>query len=134
MVFPKISPSSHRKKSRELLFRVVLVALIWSISTLWPWPALSYKLSPAGTKTEKSVARKYSTFWGRIMILVSGKGVTNFTEPVHEEITNLIYGCNGDSKLCGDPDSDFAGPYVLAGVRWNDDPPFRLVEGEASNT
>lgn len=36
--------------------------------------------------------------------------------------------------MCGNVDIGFASPYVLAGVRWNDDPPFQLQSGEAANT
>src|SRR5262245_8831357 len=59
---------------------------------------------------------------------VAVKGVLHFAEPVHEEITNRIYGCDEDKSICGDPETEFAGPVVQAGVRWNDDPPFRLEE------
>ena len=54
------------------------------------------------------------------------RGVHHFTEPVHEEITQRIYGCEGDAEVCADPDLGFASSFVVAGVRWNDDPPFRL--------
>jgi len=97
-------------------------------------PVLSYKVSPTGTTTDQSVAKKYSNAFQRAILWVAGEGVVHFTEPVHEEITNRIFGCQGDRDLCGDPNSEYAGPYVLAGARWNDDPPFRLQEGEARNT
>ena len=50
----------------------------------------------------------------------------NFTHPVHEEITNLIFGCDAAPEACVDPEIGFTPPSVQAGVRWNDDPPFRL--------
>lgn len=100
----------------------------------FPQLGLSYKLSPAGTALEKSIAKKYSGFWQRTLLWVADRGIQHFWEPVHEEITNRIFGCQGDRDPCANPDSDFAGPYVLAGVRWNDDPPFRLEEGEAEHT
>jgi len=94
---------------------------------------MSYKLSPRGTKVDMAVARKNLGWFDRVVANLATSGATHFAEPVHEEITNRIYNCGGDDKLCSDPNSDFAGPYILAGVRWNDDPPFQLNPGEASN-
>jgi hypothetical protein len=91
-------------------------------------------LSPQGTAFEKSIAKKYSRTWQRALLWVAGKGVTQFSEPVHEEITERIFGCQGDVDVCGNPDVGYATPYVLAGVRWNDDPPFQLEQGEAKGT
>ena len=99
-----------------------------------PRPIQPYKLSPEGTTLEKSIAKKYSSLWNRAMLWVADRGIHLFTEPVHEEITHRIFGCQGDSDVCGDPNIGFATPFVLAGVRWNDDPPFRLAEGEGRNT
>lgn len=97
-------------------------------------PSLAFELSPQGTALEQSVAKKHSNWWRRIAARLSKKGLKHFTEPVHEEITNRIYGCQGDPDVCGNPDVGFASPYILAGVRWNDDPPFRLEEGEGRGT
>jgi hypothetical protein len=96
--------------------------------------ALSFRLSTEGTALEQSVAKKYSNWWRRIAVGLSPKGLDHFTEPVHEEITNRIYDCQGDVDVCGNPNVGFASNYVLAGVRWNDDPPFRLDEGEGRGT
>ena len=49
-----------------------------------------------------------------------------FNEAVHEEITNRMYGCEGGSDICGGINPSRVPPGVLAGVRWNDDPPFML--------
>lgn len=59
-------------------------------------------------------------------------GIRKFGEPVHEEITNRILGCEGDADFCGDPDIEPKNAYVLAGVRWNDDPPFRFESGHGN--
>lgn len=96
--------------------------------------ALPFKLSPKGTALEQSVAKKYSNWWRRIVAALNKKGLDHFSEPVHEEITNRIFGCQGDPDVCGNPDVGFASSYILAGVRWNDDPPFRLEEGEGRRT
>jgi len=96
------------------------------------------KLSPEGTTLEQQIARKYLGFWKRQIQRLVGLGIPHFTEPVHEEITHIIFGCNPatpDSKSCAKIESpQFANSFVIAGVRWNDDPPFRLVEGQGRNT
>lgn len=121
--------------SRDLLLRFGLgVLAILCFAVVRPRHVLSYKLSPAGTALEKSIAKKYSTFWQRSLQWVADRGVHHFSEPVHEEITNRMFGCQGERDVCGDPNIGFASPFVLAGVRWNDDPPFRLEEGEGRNT
>ena len=91
-------------------------------------------LSPRGTKYEQHVAKQYSSWWQKTVMTLGKQGVLHFREPVHEEITNRIFGCEGDRTLCGDPDVEFAGPFILAGVRWNDDPPFQLHGGEGKHT
>ena len=96
--------------------------------------AAASSLSPRGTKYEQHVSKEYSNWWQRTIMLLTRKDVLHFREPVHEEITNRIYGCEGDQSLCGDPEVEFAGPFVHGGVRWNDDPPFRLQAGEGKHT
>lgn len=113
----------------------VLYCILISLAIYLSCPdAHAFKLSPQGTALEKSVAKKYSNWWRRIVASLTEKELPNFSEPVHEEITNRIYGCEGDADVCGNPDEGSAGSYVLAGVRWNDDPPFRLEEGEGGGT
>jgi hypothetical protein len=65
--------------------------------------------------------------------MLSQKGTLTFAGPVHEEITALIYGCQEDCNKM-DSATEAAGLYVITGVRWNDDPPFKLQTGEAPNT
>lgn len=97
-------------------------------------PVLGYDLSPQGTALEHSIARKYYSWWEGTLAKLAEKGLPHFKHPVHEEITHRIFGCNGDADVCGNPDVGFASPYVIAGVRWNDDPPFRLEQDEGRGT
>ncbi len=127
--------SAHPRAPRHLFLGYVLSLLTTCSSVAAsPRPVPPYKLSPEGTTLEKSIAKKYSGVWNRAMLWVADRGIHLFSEPVHEEITHRIYGCQGDRDVCGDPNIGFASPFVLAGVRWNDDPPFRLEEGEGRNT
>ena len=62
-------------------------------------------------------------------------GLEKFKVPVHEEITHRAYECNYEGPtICGDPDAQYATPYIIAGVRWNDDPPFQMNAGQAQGT
>ena len=120
---------SSRREVQRLLS---VAAVICCLGVLTPLVASS--LSPRGTKYEQHVSQQYNHWFQRTVLLLAREGVLHFREPVHEEITSRIYGCEGDAKLCGDPDVEFAGPFVLAGVRWNDDPPFQLQAGEGGHT
>ncbi len=57
-----------------------------------------------------------------------------FSEPIHEGLTTRIFGCNGSDALCEGRQSISTDPAVLVGVRWNDDPPFRLRPEELKAT
>jgi hypothetical protein len=109
-----------------LLFGFVILA----IAGLHATPS---SLSPRGTKVEQHVARENAGFWLHTVQLLGREGVLHFAEPVHEEITARIYDCD---DACNDADiaAEYAGAYIVAGVRWNDDPPFRLQEDEGQHT
>ncbi len=92
-------------------------------------PAAAWKLSPSGTEQERKVSVLTAGRWERAVNSLAAAGIYRFTEPVHEEITQKIYGCEGDGEACASGDMLYASPYVIAGVRWNDDPPFRLDIG-----
>lgn len=93
----------------------------------------AFKLSTEGTAMERKLSRLNAGFFEKLFNSAALKGLPLFTEPVHEEITQRIFGCDGDSSFCQDPDLGMASPYVIAGVRWNDDPPFRLHQDQARN-
>ncbi len=98
---------------------------------MFPVPSgFAFKLSPEGTALERRLSRVGESWLQRVIESWALRGVHHFTEPVHEEITQRIFGCEGDAAVCADPDLGFASPLVVAGVRWNDDPPFRLLTGQ----
>src|SRR3990172_2617597 len=109
-----------------------VIAVVFLVcSTAFAAPPSS--LSPRGTKLEQQVAKKNAPWWKTVATLMARKGVLHFADPVHEEITSMMFGC---TDSCEDPDlaAEFATLAVIAGVRWNDDPPFRLEPGEAQHT
>lgn len=109
-----------------------LVAVALSAAIVMP--AAAWKLSPSGTEQERKVSALTAGRWERAVQSLARSGIYRFTEPVHEEITQKVYGCEGDGEACASGDMLYASPYVIAGVRWNDDPPFRLDIGEGTKT
>jgi hypothetical protein len=121
--------ASLQSASRLLMFAVVLkISLVLYKSG----EGFAFKLSPNATKLERMNADKYDSAWLTRHLATSGLSL--FTEPVHEEIVQRVFGCDAeldDKTTCADLDAEYAGPFIVAGVRWNDDPPFQLSKQEA---
>jgi hypothetical protein len=98
-----------------------------ALGVLAAGPTHADKLAPKGTKVEIAVAEKHASWFQRKVVWLAGKGIDGFTEAVHEEVTQRTYGCDSNGEDC--LRSGRASDYVLAGVRWNDDPPFRINDG-----
>ena len=95
-------------------------------------PGHAMKLSPEGTRIEYMEAKKYNR--SLLDALMRGAAFDLFTSSVHEEITQRIFGCDADiddESACSDLELEYAGDFPVIGVRWNDDPPFRLGERAA---
>ena len=109
------------------IFRRSLCLIILLLScTQLAWP---FDLDPKGTRFDRAAVKKWSSFLDNLLTKVATLGLEKYKESVHEEITHRIYGCNHETAtICGDPDGEFATPYIVAGVRWNDDPPFQVNE------
>ena len=108
------------------------VLLLVAATTVFFETALAFQLSPVGTAAERREAKR----WGitvRAEIAIAETALHNFSDPVHETLTQLTFSCGADWDDCEDPDLEWAGPYVIAGVRWNDDPVFKLNAGEAKS-
>jgi len=106
---------------------LMLVALVVG-STV----AQGHKLAPKATAEERRITDVRGSWLLTLERSATMWGLEVFGEPVHEEETDRIYGCDG--SLC-DGESVLRAPAaVLAGVRWNDDPPFRISSGEGRNT
>lgn len=104
------------------------------LAVLCAAPAFAYKLSTRSSAEERKLSGITSNYIVDIERAVARWSVSAFTEPVHEEITNRIYGCNGDAEICSGDAATSASAPVLAGVRWNDDPPFRMSADQAPST
>jgi hypothetical protein len=118
-----VSPTPRRPTIASILVLILSCLVTASPSSL----------SPRGTKVEQRIAEKNSGWWARTVMALGHEGVLHFSEPVHEEITSMMFGCEDG---CNDLDiaTEFAGDYAIAGVRWNDDPPFRMQPGGGQHT
>lgn len=121
--------SRFRRFVPAILRAVVLVGMCF----LFVRSATPSSLSPRGTKVEQHVAKENASWFDKTVALLGREGVLHFTEPVHEEITSRMFDCEDG---CDDADiaAEYAGMFVISGVRWNDDPPFRLLENEGQHT
>lgn len=97
-----------------------------------PITVMAWQLSPTGTTIERSLSGRTATWYEKLFSSTAIVGVSAVGDSVHEEITNRTLGCNGPSEICGSPDHDPDNAYVIAGVRWNDDPPFKFSGGEGN--
>lgn len=108
------------------VFRSRRCAILMPILTAMALPASAFQLSPSGTPLERHQVKINAAWYQRYTTNVASWGVYQFTHPVHEEITQYIFGCDTDEEGCSDPTMEFAPNSILAGVRWNDDPPFMV--------
>jgi hypothetical protein len=89
----------------------------------------AFKLRPEETTNQGEVRRIESGLVGRFGDESASFVIRHFTSPVHEAITHRIFGCRKPGIECGElpvATTESAPPAVIAGVRWNDNPPFSV--------
>lgn len=101
-----------------------------ALSILYINQAIGFQLSPNGTVAERALAKSYGITY-KASIPFANFSTHNFADPAHETLTQRIYGCDGDWKDCDDPAMEYSSPYIIAGVRWNDDPVFMPTAQDA---
>jgi hypothetical protein len=97
-------------------------------------PASAFQTQPVGTEHDRQLTSLDPSAAERRLAEIVDRGVQIFSEPVHEEITQRIYGC--EDNLKDKPEAwgnrpncarqNFAPKAVIDGTRWNDNPPFRV--------
>jgi hypothetical protein len=110
--------------------QAVLYLLTWSVP-----PVHAFSIRPEATERGGTV-RRFQLPWHLRSLhpAISGVLTDLFSTPVHERMTHMIYGCEGDESKCSKPEREnsFAPASVIAGTQWNDNPPFELTStGEA---
>ena len=112
--------------------RAILSAIVILIAGVFH-NAYGFQIAPLSSEWEEKLTKEPTSNRAR----VAGKLGRLIKGPVHEEITQLAYDCANDGELvddknCASADVPFANAFVIAGIRWNDLPPFRLAAGEAA--
>jgi len=93
-------------------------------------PAPAFEMQPVGTEYDRRIAQLDESRAERLLATLVDRGGPKFLAPVHEEITQRIYGCNEnweDKPKCAK--RNFAPNPVIDGARWNDNPPFMMKDG-----
>lgn len=111
-------------------YAVCIVGLFFFIVTSL---AGASQIGVGGSAFEEKLTREPRSGRARIAQLL---GVL-IKAPVHEEITQIAFACPAIDLLsrdlsCADANAGFANHFVIAGVRWNDLPPFKLEDGQGS--
>jgi hypothetical protein len=114
---------NNQKQLHQILS--VCLFIVCSFNVAW-----GFELSPLPTNSERLMAKKQSGIQFRTIFPIIDFGLHTFSNPVHETLTQLGYDCGPTIEDCENVDLDFANTGVIAGVRWNDDPPFQFKEGQ----
>lgn len=108
------------------------ISIALTVALSFPLSLSAWQLSPTGTTIERSLSNRTATWYEKIFSETAIVGVHVIGDSVHEEITNRTLGCQGVGDVCAKPDHDPDFAYYIAGVRWNDDPPFKFNSGEGN--
>ena len=114
------------KSSHPRLLRVAITGIIFLASTCGHAFQVLPKVSDVDRKLSRYGANPFIDSVGH---LVLGNALPLLKSPVHEAITLAAFGCSspsGDERACVTHEAVTAQRIVLYGVRWPDDPPFRL--------
>lgn len=114
---------------RELKAVVAEVLVLVGVLTFGlPGVAAAFKLRPEITDNEGKIRRLQESMPDRLYDQSVEFVVKHFSSPVHEDITQRIFGCTLPGLDCGNAGNRriYAPDGVIAGVRWNDNPPFSL--------
>ncbi len=109
--------------------KVVICASVFWALMLSATFSFGFKLVPVATPMEQKLP-KYQATLDQMLARITTRGIGHFTFSVHQQITNRIYNCDADldSQDCLYPGKTWAPNSVLAGVEWNDNPPYQLSQ------
>ncbi len=109
------------------------MAVCQAVILLLTWngpPAHAFSIRPEATERGGTV-RRFQLPWHLRSLhpVISGVLTDLFSTPVHERMTHMMYGCEGDENKCSNPEkgNSYAPASVIAGTQWNDNPPFELT-------
>jgi len=111
---------------RRLTFPVVAVCVFVLFGLVET--AAAWKIQPVPSQTDQQIG-KLDLWIKKLKSQVPEELAENFTEAQHEQIAHRVFGCEGDNCVHPQPGVQKSAPSdVLTGVRWNDAPPFTVLE------
>ena len=89
--------------------------------------AAAWNIQPVPSSTDKKIG-KFDPWFKKLKKGATAEIAEHYTKPQHEDIAHRIFGCDAEDCRFPQPGQKSAPPAVLAGVRWNDTPPFTLLK------
>lgn len=126
----KLRQSSEGQASPGSLRRAVVMACVAVTAWMPIVEARAMQVLPKVSDVDRKLTRYGANSWlDSIGQWVMGNAIPMIKAPVHEAITLAALGCQaepGAEETCVTLEAINANRVVLYGVRWPDDPPFRL--------
>ena len=106
--------------------------LVWLVAT-YCTQAVAFQINPNQAENDAQRAA-LASYWERLTVGLSERLVGHFKSPNHETITHKAFGCTATNALecAGERPETRAPDAAIWGVRWNDDPPFRMHPARAA--
>jgi len=112
---------------RPLVIHSVVAASVFAMFAIVD-TAAAWKILPEPSQTDQQVG-KLDPWIKKLRNHVPEELADNFSKAQHEQISHRIFGCEGEDCSRPRPGLQKSAPSaVIAGVRWNDAPPFTLPE------
>jgi hypothetical protein len=89
--------------------------------------AAAWNIQPVPSITDKKIG-KFDPWFKKLKKGATAEIAAHYAKPQHEDIAHRIFGCDAEDCRFPQPGQKSAPPAVLAGVRWNDTPPFTLLK------
>ncbi|MDE3010026.1 MAG: hypothetical protein KGI67_03990 [Pseudomonadota bacterium] len=105
----------------------LLAWLLAAAALLAPPGAAAYNLTPIYEETQDQLGGPGSTGVPFFLRPIIERVLDQFSDPAHEALTARMFGCTEAFVDCGDNPENAVPQGVLDGLRWNDNPIFRLA-------
>ena len=103
------------------------IALLGALTTAPPAWSLSIKPESEIDGVVRTLTPR--PWWARMIDAGTFSYMDSFTHPEHERTLQITWGCPSSADCDAEtPGFPFAPAAVIAGVRWNDNPPFELTQ------
>jgi len=129
------SPIERRQSAGPSPVSRLIFAIASVFAICLPAAVPAFNLTPIYLETENQLDGSSANRVPPFLRPVVANLLDQFADPAHEALTAVMFGCTGDFDACGFSDANpeaFVPGGVLDGLRWNDNPIFR-VSTRASN-